>query len=201
MITLSGLMRKKEGMEAAVTESTEAASGRIGVCPWIVSLDYAGKYQRVPVRLYNMSAKILTSSALCELQEVKVLRNPDIGNTKSDTAQSQQQVVGNKASDKPVQIPDGLNLDDCYINNQPKEQLRNFTFRWNDSFLNDITDFGSCDLLKYEINLTDNVPFKEPARRIPPALFQGVKDHLHGSWSYETKSKSILFKCSNCLDE
>ena len=29
------------------------------------------------------------------------------------------------------------------------------------------------------LNLTDNVPFKEPARRIPPALFQEVKEHLH----------------------
>ena len=36
-ITLSGLIRKKEGMEAAVTEGTEAASSRIGVCPRIVS--------------------------------------------------------------------------------------------------------------------------------------------------------------------
>ena len=201
MITLSGFMRKKEGMEAAVTEGTEAASGRIGVCPRMVSLDSAGKYQRVPIRLYNMSAKILTSSALCELQEVKVLRNPDIDNPKSDTAQSQQQVLGNKTSDKPVQVPDGLNLDDCYINNQPKEHLRNVILRWNDSFLNDITDLGSCDLLKHEINLPDNVPFKEPARRIPPAVFQEVKDHLHGSWSCEAKSKSILLKCSNCLEE
>ena len=125
-----------------------------------------------------MSAKILTikpSSALCELQEVKVLRNPDIGNTKSDTAQSQQHVVGNKTSDKPVQVPDGINLDDCCINNQQKEQLRNFILRWNDSFSKAITDLGSCELLKHEINLTDNVPFKEPARRIPPALFQEVK--------------------------
>ena len=58
-ITLSGLIRKKEDMEAAVTEGTEAALSRIGVCPRIVSLDSPGKYQRVPVRLHYMSAKIL----------------------------------------------------------------------------------------------------------------------------------------------
>ena len=58
-ITLPGLIRKKEGMKAAVTEGTEAPSSRIGVCPRIVSLDFPGKYQRVPVRLNNMSAKIL----------------------------------------------------------------------------------------------------------------------------------------------
>ena len=92
--------------------------------------------------------------------------------TMSVTAQSQQQLVGNKTRDKPVQVPDGINLDDCCINNQQKAQLRNFILRWNDSFSKDITDLGSCDLLKLEIHLTDNLPFKEPARRIPPALFQ-----------------------------
>ena len=38
---------------------------------------------------------------------------------------------------------------------------------------------GSCDLLKNEINLTDNLPFKEPARRIPPALLEEEKIHLY----------------------
>ena len=59
-------------MGAAITEGTES---RIGVWPQIVSSDSPGKYQRVPVRLFNMSAKILTikpSSALYELQAVKV---------------------------------------------------------------------------------------------------------------------------------
>ena len=42
----------------------------------------------------------------------------------------------------------------------------------------DLTDLGNCDLIKHEIKLTDNEPFKEPARRIPPALFQEVKEHL-----------------------
>ena len=65
-----------------------------------------------------MSAEILIekpSRAKCELQEVNVLRNPDIDNTMTDTAQLQQQVVGNKTNDKPVQVPDGINLDDCCI--------------------------------------------------------------------------------------
>ena len=70
-----------------------------------------------------------------------------------------------------MQLPEGINLYDCCINNQQKEQMRIFILRWNDRF-------GNCDLLKHEINLTDNMPFKEPARRIPPALFQEVKEHL-----------------------
>ena len=32
--------------------------------------------------------------------------------------------------------------------------------------------------MKHEINLSDESPFKEPHRRIPPALFQEVREHL-----------------------
>ena len=84
-ITLSGLIRKKNNMESAVTETTEGASNKLGVCPRVVSLQSRGKYQRVPVRLYNMSAKAVTlrpNSNLCELQEVKVLRSADTENPK-----------------------------------------------------------------------------------------------------------------------
>ena len=63
------------------------------------------------------------------------------------------------------------------VNDKQKEQLLKFLARWKDSFSKDITDLGNCDLIKHEIKLTDKEPFKEPARRIPPALFQEVKEH------------------------
>ena len=32
--------------------------------------------------------------------------------------------------------------------------------------------------MKHKINLTDEKPFKEPHRKIPPAIFQEVREHL-----------------------
>ena len=40
------------------------------------------------------------------------------------------------------------------------------------------TDLGFTDLIEHEIKLVDGTPFKEPYRRIPPALFEEVSDHL-----------------------
>ena len=43
-------------------------------------MDKPGKNARVPVRTFNMSAKVMTippKSVLCQLQEVKVLRSCD----------------------------------------------------------------------------------------------------------------------------
>ena len=52
-VTHSGLIRKGKEVEDVLTEPTEGASSKLGVCPRVVKL---GKYQRVPVHLYNISA-------------------------------------------------------------------------------------------------------------------------------------------------
>ena len=39
-------------------------------------------------------------------------------------------------------------------------------------------DLGKCNILKHNIQLTDQHPFKERYRRISPHLFEEVKQHL-----------------------
>ena len=39
-------------------------------------------------------------------------------------------------------------------------------------------DLGKCNILKHKITLTDHQPFKERYRRLPPHLFEEVKQHL-----------------------
>jgi hypothetical protein len=33
-------------------------------------------------------------------------------------------------------------------------------------------------LVEHEINLTDDKPYREPYRRIPPSMFDEVREHL-----------------------
>ena len=42
---------------------------------------------------------------------------------------------------------------------------------------NDI-DLGNCNILKHDIKITDPQPFKERYKRIPPHLYEEVKNHL-----------------------
>ena len=60
-ITVSGFVRKKISADSAVTEQTQRASSRIGVCP------RGEKSQRVSVRIFNMSAKVLINGAKSDL--------------------------------------------------------------------------------------------------------------------------------------
>ncbi len=39
-------------------------------------------------------------------------------------------------------------------------------------------DFGSTNMVKHETHLTDEHPFKERPRRIPPTMYDEVKSHL-----------------------
>ena len=177
-LTLSGLVRKNRQVEAVITEQTEGASTRIGVCPRIVSLQKIGTSQRVPVRIYNMSAKVLhikPNSDLCELHDVKVLRHIDPVSSDIKKAQINQQSTSVK--DKEV-LPEGINLGDASVSEEEKSQLSQFLGKWKHIFSTSFTDLGNCDLVKHKINLTDDQPIKEPPRRIPPALYTEVKEHL-----------------------
>jgi hypothetical protein len=35
-----------------------------------------------------------------------------------------------------------------------------------------------CLMTEHEINLTDDKPYREPYRRIPPSMFDEVREHL-----------------------
>ena len=177
-VTLSGFVRKDKNVETVVTEQTQGASTRIGVCPRVVSLDKVSKSERVPVRIFNMSAKILNikpRSDICELHEVKILRSIEPAKSEKKQATVNQQTVNQAKSNKVIEE---INIGDCKISPQEKDRLQMFLTKWNDIFSKGLTDLGNCDLVKHEIKLNDDIPIKEPARRIPPALFQEVREHL-----------------------
>ena len=49
---------------------------------------------------------------------------------------------------------------------------------WSHIFSTGPTDLGRTDLVEHEIKLTDDTPFKEPYRHIPPGLYEEVRQHL-----------------------
>ena len=181
-VTVSGLVRKKDNIESAIMEQNEGASNRLGVCPRVVSLEKTGTYQRVQVRMFNISAKVVIikpKSDLCELHEVKVLRSVDPISQKEETVHINQQQVKNRENlTEDKEFLEKLELGESKITSDQKEKVGEFLLKWKHIFSKGVTDLGNCDLVKHEIKLTDDKPFKEPHRRIPPAIFQEVREHL-----------------------
>ena len=50
--------------------------------------------------------------------------------------------------------------------------------KWKSVFSTGPTDLGYTTLVEHEIKLTDDIPFKQPFRRIPPSLYEEVREHL-----------------------
>ena len=177
-VTFSGLVRKPREVETAITENAEAASSRLGVCPRVVALDKAGQNQRVSVRVFNISAKTFTvtpHTPLCQLQEVKVLRHVDPGvDVTEDTAQMLTQTV----DENPPVLPDGINLDTIDLSEEEKIKATRVFSRWSCVFSKDLKDIGHTQLVEHHIKLNNEEPFKEPYRRIPPALIEEVREHI-----------------------
>ena len=89
------------------------------------------------------------------------------------------------SSQKQEQKPTTKSLEDLGIkiesNNLTPDQLcraKQVLGNWSDIVSTSPTDLGRTDAVKRTINLTDDVPFKDPYRRVPPALYEEVRQHL-----------------------
>ena len=59
-----------------------------------------------------------------------------------------------------------------------KGKLQDLICKWKAVFSTGATDLGYTRLVEHEINLTDDKPYREPYRRIPPSMFDEVREHL-----------------------
>lgn len=72
----------------------------------------------------------------------------------------------------------GVKLEEDNLTPDQVDQAKTVLSRWSHIFSTGSIDLGRTDLVEHEIKLTDETPFKEPYRRIPPALYEEVRQHL-----------------------
>ena len=60
-------------------------------------------------------------------------------------------------------------------------------------------DLGRANLVEHEIKHTDDTPFKDPYRRIPPAMYEEVRQHLKEMLEAGAIRKSQSPYCSNVV--
>ena len=164
-------MRNTKDIHTAITEHIDTSlSADLTICPRVVSLKSSGSTVRVPVRVCNLSARTIEippRSLLCSLNSVDVVDSWTPG-----SSQKKQEPTSYSLTDLGVEIdPDNLTPDQI---NKAKDVLN----KWSHVFSASCTDLGRTDLVEHEIKLTDETPFKEPYRRIPPALYEEVRQHL-----------------------
>lgn len=161
---ITGLTRKTQDVESAVTEpAEEGATSRVSVCPRVVTLNKAGTTARVPVRIFNLSAKPVTipsKTLVCELKEVTVLRSADL--TQTPKHQQSAQIHQQSTASSQNMTYDKIDLEDSCLSDEQKKETKAFLHRWQHIFSSGSLDLGHTKTVKHEIHLDNEQPFKEP---------------------------------------
>ena len=137
----------------------------VDITPTVVN--YIGKKTGlVDVKVDNISTQtvvIPSRATLCELQPVTRLMGKPREETSNVSAES---------------VLDKMTLDSPLLDDKQKELLSDKLRLHMDKFSTSDLDMGHHTRVQHEIHLTDDHPFKERHRRIPPGMLHQVREHL-----------------------
>ena len=199
-VRVHGFCRGKTfGCSHAVAEGIHGSQlpGSTIVVPTFLNLSGKCK-ERVSVCLYNPGEKPVTlpgHTVVCQLSRASSVKDKselldvhvdsvsvseacplEALNLASDQLVSGPSKEAEDHQSKVVQSLDLFHIDQ--ISGLDTERVRSLFHRFSDIFSLSDMDLGRTSLLEHRIELSDTVPFKQRHRRIPPAMFSEVKQHL-----------------------
>ena len=157
---------------SALTESVldSGLPGNICLNPRVVSV--TSESTTIPVQVSNISECPITlppKVRLCELHMDDWVRHP---------AQCFPEIASSsecQSSEYPKHLFD---LGSADLTDGQREEVDTMLAKWNCVVSQHKNDLGNVTAVEHEINLDDNTPFKEKFRRIPPAMYEEVREHL-----------------------
>jgi len=125
---------------------------------------YCTSQVSLPVHLTNISNKTLVVQprALCASVVVAKLATRD-----------------HELPSEDFSFIDLLDIENCDLSFEERPSVIEFLKQWHHVFSKHELDIGLTSAVEHTITLIHDKPFKQRYRRIPPSLFQEVKDHLH----------------------
>ena len=145
-----------------VEEFTQLPAGLM-VDPILQEVDFPNKtHKKMNVQISNLTNSKITipsNSTLCNIHAVSLV-SPSDSFCLSDQELLQQFTLGPSLSE------------------EERSQVFSLLHKWKDIFSTGDTDVGRTDVIKHKINLTDEIPFREAHRRIPPNMYEEVRKHI-----------------------
>jgi len=136
----------------------------IDITPILVNYQYKGN-EVISVHVSNITTRtvaISPNAILGELQPVVVY-----------------QLQSNNLTEKEnLDFMDKLTIGNSELSDDQLKQLKDLIKAHQDLFSKGDTDIGHYTGVRHKINLTDDVPFKQRYRRIPPAMIDEVRSHI-----------------------
>jgi hypothetical protein len=89
-----------------------------------------------------------------------------------------QVTIEDSVADSDTVFLDQFNLGSLDLPDDNITALSKLLLEHKSGFACEKMDLGRTSIVKHRIDLTDDVPFKDRARRVPPALYDEVRKHL-----------------------
>ena len=143
----------------------QAAPGGLIVVPELLNHKYEIEHG-VDVMAYNIGSKTITVPAktlIAQLHAVETM--PGV-------------VVEHQPQPSHQQDELGITLEHTCLNEKERNVALDFLSTWRNVFSLSNEELGHTDVVTHKIRLTDDTPFKETTRRIPPGMFDEVREHL-----------------------
>ena len=130
--------------------------------PSVVKFDFK-ENEVIPVTISNLTTRTVTinpKAVVCELHPVSIIHQ---------SQQLQHDLVSHLQE---------INISKDNMTSSQMSEIQNLLETYQDIFSKRETDIGFNNTIKHRIELLDEEPFKQRTRRIPPAMFEEIRNHL-----------------------
>ena len=174
-----------ESPSKAVIEPCEDLESHISVTPGLVTLSSGCKRCLVPVEVTNMSDKSVT------LPPKTVLASVHLASTVLDRFDQDKTPVDKElAHPEPKADISQIDCNEEELTEPQRAEVRQLLERMSHVFASGDRDLGCANGVEHEIHLREELPFKEPYRRVPPGQLEEFRDAIHDLLETGVISKS-----------
>ena len=162
-----------ESPSKAVIEPYEDLEPHISVTPGLITLSSGYKGCLVPVEVTNMSDKSVT------LAPKTALANVHLASTVLDRFDRDKTPFDKEVDyGEPKADISEIDCNEEELTEAQGTQVRGLLERMSHVFASGDRDLGCANGLEPEIHLREELPFKEPYRRVPPAQLEEFRDAI-----------------------
>lgn len=151
----------------------------IEITPGLVGIQNDTSYVSFEVQNHgSQPVKLHSNFISCELQEAKVVDQDTYPLTREQFLQQ-------------------FSLN--HLEQEQKVIAENLLWNWRKVFSHGSLDLGCTSVTKHRIDLSDDTPFKERPRRIPPCMYDEVRQHIKEMLDVGVIEESRSPWCSNVV--
>ena len=132
---------------------------------------------RCKVEVHNLTTTTITvpsRTQLCMLSSAKVVCANHVASPENCVSFQQSATENEDCSS----FLEGFKIHETDLDPDQRQKLEHLLLKWKHIFASNDLDLGHTNTVTHSINMTDETPFRERYRRIPPTMYQEVRDHV-----------------------